>query len=247
MALPKITNPIFELTLPSTGQSVKYRPFLVKEQKILLFALESQDQKSTLLAIKQIITNCSIDELDADKLPIFDLEYFFMRLRAKSIGENVELQMRHPTGYNSNSEDCGHATQVTLELLNVEVVKSETHSDKIILDEASGIGIKLKYPTVDMANSAEAVDGKNQMDVATDAIVSSIDYIFDKDTVYSKADSTKQELVEFIENLSQDQYLKLTKFFESMPKLKHKIVWTCGKCQCKDETTLEGLSSFFGF
>ena len=248
MALPKISNPIFELTLPSTGTSVKYRPFLVKEQKILLLAMESEDQKAVLLAIKQIINNCAIDKINPDEIPTFDLEYFFMRLRAKSIGETIDLKLRHPTGFNSDVKECDGITDAKLNLLEVEVVKTEGHTDKIVLDEETGIGIKLKYPNVSMAiEASKSNEGKNQMDVATDAIINSIEYIFDKETVYKKEDSTKKELIEFIENLSQDQYVKLTKFFESMPKLKHKVEWTCGKCGCKDEITLEGLSNFFGF
>jgi hypothetical protein len=248
MALPKFNNPIFELTLPSTGQAVKYRPFLVKEQKILLLALEGNDQKDILTAIKQIVGNCAIDEVDPSKIALFDLEYFFMRLRAKSIGETIDLRLRHPTGKNSDNEECDHMTPSTLALLEVEVQKTDEHTDKIILDEETGIGVKLKYPNVDMAiASAKTGEGKNQMDIATDAIINSIEYIFDKETVYKKEDSTKKELIEFVENLTQDQYVKLTKFFESMPKLKHKVEWTCGKCGCRDDVTLEGLSNFFGF
>ena len=248
MALPKFNNPIFELTLPSTGQPIKYRPFLVKEQKILLLALEGNDQKDVLTAIKQIVGNCAIDDIDPSKLALFDLEYFFMRLRAKSIGETIDLRLRHPTGFNSNNEECEHMTPVTLPLLDVEVQKTDEHTDKIILDEETGIGVKLKYPNVDMAiASSKANEGKSQMDIATDAIINSIEYIFDKENVYKKEDSTKKELVDFIENLSQDQYVQLTKFFESMPKLKHKVEWTCGKCGCRDEVTMEGLANFFGF
>ena len=126
MALPKINSPIFELTLPSTGASVKYRPFLVKEQKILLLAMESDDQKAVLTAIKQIVNNCAIDEIDSSKIPTFDLEYFFMRLRAKSIGETIELKLRHPTGTNSKGEDCDGITDATLDLLEIEIKKSHT-------------------------------------------------------------------------------------------------------------------------
>jgi hypothetical protein len=248
MALPKINNPIFELTLPSTGATIKYRPFLVKEQKILLLAMESQDQKSVLTAIKQIVNNCAIDEIDTSKIPTFDLEYFFMRLRAKSIGETIDLKLRHPTGFNSNVQECDGITDAKLNLLEVDVVKSEGHTDKIILDEETGIGIKLKYPNVSMAiEASKSNEGKNQMDVASDAIINSIEYIFDNENVYKKEDYTKKELLEFIENLNQDQYLKLTKFFELMPKLKHKVKWTCQKCNCDDEITMEGLQNFFGF
>jgi len=171
-----------------------------------------------------------------------------MRLRAKSIGETIDLKLRHPTGHNSNVEECDGITDAKLNLLEVEVIKTEDHTDKIILDEETGIGIKLKYPNVSMAIEAgKSNENKNQMDVATDAIINSIEYIFDNENVYKKEDYTKKELLEFIENLNQDQYLKLTKFFELMPKLKHKVTWTCKKCSCEDEITMEGLQNFFGF
>jgi hypothetical protein len=171
-----------------------------------------------------------------------------MRLRAKSIGETIDLKLRHPTGTNSKGEDCDGITDATLDLLEIEVIKNDGHTDKIVLDEASGIGMKLKYPNVNMAIDAGLnTEGKSQMDMATDAIINSIEYVFDKENVYKKEDHTQKELLEFIENLSQEQYLKLTQFFELMPKLKHKVEWTCKKCGCKDDITMEGLQSFFGF
>ena len=247
MALPKINNPIFELTLPSTGQSVKYRPFLVKEQKILLLAAESESNKSTLMAVKQIINNCVIDDIDVDKLPTFDIEYFFIRLRAKSIGETVDLRMRHPTGFNSKGEQCEHITTKQVNLLEIEVEKAIEHTDKIILDEETGVGIKLKYPTVNALDDIDTTTVNNQVVGAIESIISAIDYIFDKDNVYKKEDSTKEELIEFLEGLSQDQFIKVTKFFETMPKVKNKIAWKCAGCGSEDEVTLEGMQSFFAF
>ena len=245
MALPKISNPIFELTLPSTGQSVKYRPFLVKEQKILLLALESGDQKATLLAIKQIINNCVIDSIDVDKLPTFDVEYFFIRLRAKSIGEVVDLRMRHPTGFNSKEVECDNVTIVPVNLLDIEIERAIDHSDKITIDEEAGIGVKMKYPTITMATDNDDKPDMSQMDNAITAIINTIDYIYDKDNVYKKEDSTKEELVEFVEGLSQDQFIKLTNFFASMPKVKKNITWKCSKCAEEDSMSLEGMQSFF--
>jgi len=245
MALPKISAPLFELILPSTGQSVKYRPFLVKEQKILLIAMEASDQKAMMLAIKQIITNCAIDEIDVDKLPVFDLEYFFLRLRAKSVGEEIELNLNHPANTNVDGEECNHTTRYKLNLLNVEVHKNIEHQDKIVLDDATGIGVKFKYPTAEMIISADVAEDKNQIELATDAIINSIDFIFDKDNIYKKEDSTKEELVEFVENLSQEQFQKLSRFFETMPKLKHTFGWKCPGCNKDEEITLEGLANFF--
>jgi hypothetical protein len=244
MALPKINTPIFELTLSSSGQPVQYRPFLVKEQKILLLALESGEPKSIMTAVKQIIRNCVVgDNVDVDKLPTFDLEYFFMRLRGKSIGEVVDLQLRHPTGFSSKDEECDNATQFKFNIMQVEVQKTIEHSDKIIIDENTGLGIKLKYPTADFAELD--VENLSQLDIASKLLVASIDYIYDKEEVYKKEDSSEKELSEFIDNLSQEQFTSVMKFFETMPKLKHTINWKCTKCGCDDEVSLEGMSNFF--
>lgn len=248
MSLPKIKVPIFELILPSTGKGVKYRPFLVKEQKILFMASESEDQREMLRAIKQIVNNCAVDEVDVEQMPVFDLEYFFTRLRAKSVSEEVDLNLSHPTGFNSKGEECNRSTNTKLNLLDVEVEKQISHIDKIVLDEETGIGIKLKYPTGKfISDGIDDIENKNQIEVAAEAIVECIDYIFDKDNVYKKEDSTKEELLEFLENLSQDQFKNLSNFFETMPKLKHTIKWKCAGCGCEDEITLEGLQNFFAF
>lgn len=246
MALPKINTPIFELKLPSSGRNVKYRPFLVKEQKILLMAMEADSQSAMMTAIKQIIGNCSVDEVDVDKLPMFDLEFFFLRLRAKSIGEEIELNLRHPSGYNSKNTECDHASKFKMNLMEVEVQKTIEHEDKIMLDEETGTGIKMRYPTAEMADAVEYDAEKNQLDLASDAIISCIDYIYDKENVYNKSDYTQAELSEFIENLSQEQFQKVSKFFDTMPKLKHTIKWKCAGCGQDEEVTLEGLANFFG-
>lgn len=246
MPLPKIDSPIFELTLPSTGEQIKYRPFLVKEQKILLFALEGGQQKDMITAIKQIITNCAINPVDVEKLPTFDLEYFFVRLRAKSISETVDLIMRHSTGRNSKDDLCDGETRIKFNLLDLEVIKNDTHVDKIVLDEEKKIGVKLKYPTMNV-DTMNFDDAKTQMDIATESIINSIDYIYDEDNIYKREDTSKAELVEFIDNLSQDQFTKLATFFDTMPKLKHNIKWKCSKCRMEEETELEGMANFFDF
>lgn len=247
MALPKIDVPLFELMLPSTGQPVKYRPFLVKEQKILLLALEGESIKETVGAMRQIVSNCVLSEdVDVEKLPTFDLEYIFLKLRAKSIGELVELNLRHPTGMNSKEQECDNVTISKVNLMDVEVIKTIEHEDKFILDEKSGLGIKFKYPTPDL-DALENTEDKSQLDIAADAMMASIDYIFDNENVYKKEDYTTQELQDFIDSMTQDQFAKCGKFFETMPKLKHTIKWKCSKCGCDDEITLEGLTSFFVF
>lgn len=246
MALPKIQAPIFELTLHSTGKTYKYRPFQVKEQKILLMALESKESQEMLRAIKQIINNCCLDDINVDNLPMFDLEYFFLRLRAKSIGEILDLKLSHPTGYNTKGEICEHSTPFTLNLMDVEVEIDEEHSPKIILDEESKVGIALKYPTITLADKLQAAEGQSQIETIISVVCESIDYIFDGENVYPAAESTKQELIDFINGLSQDQFVKVTKFFNTMPKLRKKITWTCASCGCEDSIEMEGMTSFFG-
>lgn len=246
MALPKINTPVFELNIPSSGKSVKYRPFLVKEQKLLLMALESQEQKEMLRAIKQIINNCAIDKIDVDELPMFDLEYFFVRLRAKSVGEIVDLKLIHPNGINSSGKECKHVTDVSLNLLDVNVQKEEGHSNKILLDEESQIGICLKYPTMALSDKIQGVAQQSQIEVILGLVADSIDYIYDAEDTYPAKDSSRKELLEFVNNLSQDQFKKLTDFFNTMPKLKHSLKWECPACGCEETVELEGMTSFFG-
>lgn len=246
MALPKIKSPIYDLTLPSTGESFTYRPFLVKEQKILLMALESEDQTEMLRAIKQIITNCVVEEVDVDTLPMFDLEYVFLKLRAKSVGEIVDLKIGHPFGKNSDDEECEHKTDYQLNLMEVEVHKEEEHTSKILLDEETGVGIVLKYPTLSLANEIQDAAEKSQIEIITDMVVTCVDMIYDAEEVYPSSESTQEEISEFLNDLSQEQFEKVTNFFTTMPKLKHIIEWKCEACG-KDETVeLEGMANFFG-
>lgn len=246
MALPKISSPIFELTLPSTGKEVRYRPFLVKEQKLLLMALESKEQKEMLRAIKQIINNCAVDKINVDDLPMFDLEYFFIKLRAKSVGEIIELRLTHPDGKNSDEAECNHVHNLSLSLMDVEVQKEEDHTNKILLDEDTKIGVCLKYPTMALADKIQAAGQQSQIETVLSLVVESIDYIYDAENVYPAKESTKKELLEFVNELSQDQFKKLTDFFNSMPKLKHTIKWKCPACGCDEKVELEGMANFFG-
>ena len=246
MALPKIKSPIFELTLPSSNAQIKYRPFLVKEQKILLMALESQEQGEMFRAIKQIIGNCALDEIDVDELPMFDLEYFFLRLRAKSIGEIVDLRLGHGNKTNSKGEICEHIHNYKINLMDVNVEKSENHNPKIILDVESNIGIALKYPTIALANKMQNAQNQSQIESIVSVVCESVDYIYDMESVYPASETPKEEIVSFVNDLSQEQFTKVTQFFTTMPKLKHSIKWTCPACGCDESVELEGMSSFFG-
>lgn len=246
MALPRINTPIYELTLPSTGKQIKYRPFLVKEQKILLMALESREQKEMLNAMKQIINNCAIDKVDVNQLPMFDLEYFFIKLRAKSVGEEIDLQLTHPNGKNSEGAICDHVTKQKLNLMSIEVHKPENHTNKITLDENTKIGVCLKYPTMALADKIQAAEKKSQIETVLDLVTDSIDYIFDSVSVYPAKDSSKKELVDFVNDLSQEQFKMLTDFFNDIPKLKHTVKWRCPECGCDESVDIEGMANFFG-
>jgi len=246
MALPKIKTPTHELKLPSTGETIVYRPFLVKEQKILLIALESEDQNEMLRAIKQIIVNCVVGDIDVDNLPMFDLEFVFLNLRARSVGEIVDLKLSHLGGTNSDGEECGGKFDYQLDLTTVEVFREEDHNPKIILDEEEGIGIVLKYPTIAMSDSIQQAAERSQIEIITDMVITCIDVIFDAEEVYPAGESNREELSSFLNDLSQEQFEKITNFFSSMPKLKHDIEWECSVCGKLEKTELEGMANFFG-
>lgn len=240
MALPKIKSPTYELKIPSTGETVVYRPFLVKEQKILLMALESEEQVEMIRAIKQIIINCCQTELDVENLPMFDLEYIFMKLRARSVGEEIELKLSHTEG------DCEYKHPHTLNLLDVEIYREEGHESKIVLDEETGIGVVLKYPTMALADKINDAASQSQIEIITDMVVSCIDVIFDAEEVYPASESTEDEISSFLNDLSQEQFEKVTNFFSTIPKLKVDINWTCPECGKEETAELEGMANFFG-
>lgn len=234
---------MFELTLPSTGATVKYRPFLVKEQKILMIAMEGESESDMLNAIKQIINNCAVDKVDVDKMPVFDIEYFFTRLRAKSVGETVDLKLQHGGRLNSSGESCKHVTNFRMNLLDIEVEKEESHTDKILLDEERGVGIKMTYPKIDLAKYV--AKKKNEIEGVIEAIKECTEYIYDAENVYLKKDHSSNEIDTFINDLSQAQFEKIVNFFKTMPKLKHTVKWKCAECNHDDEVVLEGMQSFF--
>jgi len=230
MALPSITAPTFLTKIPSTGQEIKYRPFLVKEEKILLMALEGNDQKEITNAIVTTLDNCIEDGVDVSKLATFDVEYLFLKLRSKSVGEVIELRMSHSTG------DCMHRTDVEVNIDAINVTEERPES-KIQLNEQ--IGLKLRYAGV---NDLDGVDVSSSADLFG-LIVDCIEFIYDTDDVYS--DFTKKELTEWLDQLSSEQFKKITDFFEASPKLRHTINWNCLACGTDDTMTLEGLTSFF--
>jgi hypothetical protein len=238
MALPKLNVPVYEAILPSTEKVIKYRPFLVKEEKLLLTAQESGED-AVLPAVKQIIKNCVQGEIDVDSMPIFDIEYLFLRLRAKSIGEEVTLGLKPWGCPQNNGELCKFTTEVTINLEEIECKKGKNHSSKIMLDD--NVGIIMKYPDI----SQIGIKG-SEVEMGMKVIKSCINMIFTKEETYERDSFTDKELDEFIDSLNSKQMENINKFFETMPTLKHTAKYNCKTCGEEKETTIQGLQSFFG-
>jgi hypothetical protein len=238
MPLPKISTPTYEVELPSTGETIQYRPFLVKEEKVLVIALESEDTKQITTAIKTVIKNCILTKgIKVETLPTFDIEYLFLNIRGKSVGEEIDVNVICP-------DDEQTATTVSINLDDIKVQKNEEHSNKIKVDK--NIMMEMKYPSLDqfIKNNFDFNDA-NAMDQSFELIGSCIDKIYTEDEVWSTADVTKKELNEFLEQMNSAQFKEIEKFFETMPKLSHKIKVTNPKTGVESEVVLEGLASFF--
>ena len=238
MPLPKIATPTYELELPSTGQSIKYRPFLVKEEKVLVIALESEDNKQITTAIKAVLKSCILTKgVKVESLPTFDIEYLFLNIRGKSVGEELEVNVICP-------DDEETTVPVVINLDEIEVQKDENHSNKIKIDDS--IMMELKYPSLDqfIKNNFDFND-KNAMDQSFELIASCIDKVYTEDEVWATADCTKKEVKEFLESMNSQQFKEIEAFFETMPKLSHTINVTNPNTKVESEVTLEGLASFF--
>lgn len=238
MNLPRIDSPTYDLKLPLTKQIVKFRPFLVKEQKILLMAVESGDSTFTKDNIKQILKNCCLSEINIDKLPIVDIEFFFINLRARSVGEHIETKYRCNNSPNG-IDPCNSIIDVNFNLLEINVDEVDV-VDKIELTPT--IGIKMKYPTY---NAIEKLDAnKDNAALAFDFILNCIDYIYDDSKVYYAKETSKEDLNNFLESLSIDQFSKIEKFFQNLPKLEKKIDVTCPACGFNHNIVIQGLENF---
>ena len=241
MALPKLNVPVYEAILPSTEKVIKYRPFLVKEEKILLTAMEAGDEAAMIPAVKQIINNCVEGNLDVDKLPTFDIEFLFLRLRAKSVGEKVTLGLKPWGCPKNNGELCENSTQVDIDLEEVKVIKNDKHSNKIMLDDK--IGIKLSYPDMSKLGKLDKIDTpESGMEIVKDCI----DMVFTEEETFDKSSFTDKEIDEFIDSLNTQQFTLIKDFFDTMPMLKHTVKYKCETCGEDKETTVQGLNSFFG-
>ena len=232
MSLPVINTPTYELEVPSTKEQLKYRPFLVKEEKILLMAMEEEDQKHMVNAVRTIVDNCTFKTLKVNKMPMFDLEYVFLNIRAKSVGEVASVKVLC-----DDDKETYVDIDIPLEQIQVKFQKGHTNIIKLTKD----IAIEMTYPTFEM------IDGFNEEDTkgVFDLIGKCVERIIDGETIHERADFNKKELTEFLDSLNSKQFAELQKFFETMPKLSHDIEFTNPNTKKKHKKTLEGLNSFF--
>ena len=238
MVLPKIATPTYELELPSTGQPIKYRPFLVKEEKLLVLALESEDTKQITTAIKTVIKNCiETKTVKVETLPTFDIEYLFLNIRGKSVGEEIEVNIICP-------DDDETTVPVKINVDDIKVHKNPDHVKQIKVDDS--IMMEMKYPSLDQfIKSNFDLSAGNTMDQSFDLIASCIDKIYTEEEVWAAGDVSKKELLEFLEQMNSTQFKDIEKFFETMPKLSHTVQIKNPKTEVESEVVLEGLSSFF--
>ena len=237
MALPKLTTPTYELEVPSTDEKLKYRPFLVKEEKILLIALESGKNEDIINAVKEIVTECTFGKVDLGSIPMFDVEYIFLQIRAKSVGEVSQLSLLCP-------DDKTTYAKIEVDLSEVMVQVDKGHNPKIELTDE--MGLIMRYPTIDsfVENNISEITASNMVDV----IASCVLQIYDKkgEEVFDAKDQSKKELVEFLEQLNSAQFKELQVFFDTMPKLKHVVTIENPKTKVKTDVALQGLNDFFG-
>jgi hypothetical protein len=239
MPLPKINTPTYELELPSTGKKIKYRPFLVKEEKILLMALESEDMKQISNGIVQILNDCILTRgVKVESLATFDIEYLFLNIRAKSVGETVEVNVTCP--------DDGETTvEMEIEIDSIKIQKNKDHKNIIKLDDK--YSMKLRYPSFDqfIDNNFEVNDNVSDVNKSLDMITSCIEMVYDEEESWSASDCSKKELTEFVDQLNSKQFKQIETFFTTMPKLSHTIVVENPNTGVESEVVLEGLASFF--
>jgi hypothetical protein len=238
MALPRIDQPTYELTLPSTKERIRYRPFLVKEEKILLMAQEGDDLGEQIESVKQIINNCIISKnVKTETLSTFDIEFIFINIRSKSVGNFVELQYKHECSA-ENNEECQIPFRVNLD--DVYVENNEIHTNKIELTDA--VGVFMKYPDFKLLYKITAMEKFEEM---LEVISRCIDIIYMGDETYSPSDYTNKEMLEFLENLSQEQFQNISNFFETMPQTAVDVEIKCKKCGYENKMVLKGISDFF--
>tara|TARA_R100001443_G_scaffold5648_3_gene14418 strand:- start:14163 stop:14882 length:720 start_codon:yes stop_codon:yes gene_type:complete len=239
MPLPKIATPTYELELPSTGKTIQYRPFLVKEEKLLVLALESENTKEMTTAIKNVLKSCVLTKgVKIEILPTFDIEYLFLNIRGKSVGEDIEVNIICP-------DDGKTSVPVTIAIDDIAIQRDENHTNKIKLDD--NLMMEMKYPSLDefIKNNFDFKED-NVMDQSFELIASCMDKIYNEEEVWTTSDCTKKEVNSFLESMNSSQFKDIEKFFETMPKLSHTVTITNPNTKVKNEVVLEGLTSFFG-
>lgn len=237
MALPILNTPTYELTIPSTKKKIKFRPFLVKEEKALLIAQQSEDENTMLNTLKSVIATCTFDKVDVETLAIFDLEYIFCQIRAKSVGEITEV------AYSClNCKDPKGNVKLNVDLSSIQVEFTDKHKSEIQL--LKDVGVKMKYPTLSLMKK---ISESNNLDIDTifDIVIDCIDSIYTEDEVFNAKDQTRKELEDFINGLTKEQFTKIEEFFETMPKFYKDLEWDCPNCSYHHKVTIQGIESFF--
>ena len=237
MALPKIETPSYSMVLPSREGEIKFRPFTVKEEKILMVASETGEQKDMIMAISDVIESCTFGAVDCKDLPIFDIEYMFLQIRAKSVGEVAKFRVLCP-------DDRETYAEVEVDLTKVDVQVDEKHSNEVVLDKERKLGVVFKYPTLKNYDVTKSLEKFKTEDVF-DLIYSCVDHVYEGEKIYPAKDSTPQEIKEFFEGLSQESFSKIKKFFDTMPRVRHDIEVTNPVTKVKSKVTLQGLNDFF--
>ena len=243
MALPKVATPTYELTIPSTGQKIKYRPFLVKEEKMLMMAAQAGGESITK-AVKDVLIACAESKIDTKRLTPFDIEYFFLQLRGKSVGDEITVDLPKPEQIECEEKNCSQHCKIELNINEIEVDISKVSDGKINITK--DIGIKLKYPELDSMQKFIASGTEPKADEIFKLINESIEYIWEGEEIYKSKDTTKTELNEFIESLNSEQFGRVRSFFEDMPRLSKEVTWTCPKCEKSTPLMLQGIDAFFG-
>lgn len=240
MALPVINNPEYFVELPSTGKKVKYRPFVVREEKLLLLALESEDLSEMSNAVKNVLSNCvKGDNLDIETLPTFDIEFLFLNIRGKAVGEEIEVNILCP-------DDEETYVNVKILIDDIKVIKNSEHKNQIKINDT--LMMEMKYPSLEqfIKSNFDFQNKKNQLEQSLDLIASCVSKIYNEDEVWTSSDVTKQEIIDFLENMNSTQFKKIENFFETMPKLEHKVKIKNPNTKAESEVTLMGLADFFG-
>jgi hypothetical protein len=240
MALPMMNTPTYNMVIPSSGVSVKFRPFLVKEEKALLIAQQSEDLMVMVDTLKSVVKTCVTDDIDANKLATFDLEYMFTQIRAKSVGEIIELIFPCDNDHGEDNEKA--RVKVSIDLTTLQVEKDPSHVAKI--DLFGDVGVVMKYPTIDIMKKLESLDEDN-LDKIFDVVALSVDYIYQGEEIFYAKEQKHEEMLQFLNNLTSDQFLKIQNFFATMPRIKKEIEYTCPVCQKQHKKMLEGMQSFF--